>query len=235
MRKVKELIDQVADTDAPVLIEGEGGVGKSLVARALHAQSARRDRPLVQVNCAVLPADLLEIELFGDERGAFSGDGRRKPGKFEVGHGGTIVLDEVGEIPSPLQSKLLQVLRDGSVVRLGSARDVSVAARILSTSRRPLAKAVLARGFRADLYDRLNVIRMEIPPLRERREEIPLLAEHFNRMYAALYKRPARSMAPELLACFLTYDWPDNVWQLENFIRSIVSVSAGAEGSSLKE
>lgn len=155
--------------------------------------------------------------------------------KFEVGHAGMIVLDEVGEIPSPQQCKLLQVLRDGSLVRLGSARDGSVGVRILATSRRPLAKALLARGFRADLYDRLNVIRIEIPPLRELREEIPLLAEHFHRMYAALYERPVRGMAPELLPRFLTYDWPDNVWQLENLIRSIVRVSAEAEGSSLKE
>jgi len=222
MRRVKALIDQAAATDATVLIEGESGAGKSLVAYALHAASARGSRPLVKVNCATLPAELLESELFGHERGAFTGAHRKKPGKFELAHEGTLFLDEVGELPAPLQAKLLQVLQDGEFARLGGTQDVRVDVRVLAATNRQLAKAVAAGLFRADLYYRLNVVRLEVPPLRARREEVPILAEHFLRVYAARYNRPARGFAPETLALFLAYDWPGNLRELENLVKRIV-------------
>ncbi len=232
MRRVKALIDQAAATDATVLVEGESGAGKSLVAYTLHGQSARGHRPLVKVNCTTLPGELLESELFGHERGAFTGAHRRKPGKFELAHEGTIFLDEVGELPAPLQAKLLQVLQDGEFARLGGERDLRVDVRVLAATNRQLAPAVAAGTFRADLYYRLNVVRIEVPPLRARREEIPILAEHFLRLYAARYNRPARRLAPETLALFLTYDWPGNVRELENLVKRIVVLEdeAGARG-----
>jgi two-component system response regulator AtoC len=222
MRQVRALIDQAAATDATVLIEGESGAGKSLVAYALHAQSARGHRPLVKVNCTTLPAELLESELFGHERGAFTGAHRRKPGKFELAHEGTLFLDEVGELPAPLQAKLLQVLQDGEFTRLGGERDLRVDVRVLAATNRPLAPAVTAGTFRADLFYRLNVVRIEVPPLRARREEIPLLAAHFFQVYAARYNRPGRRLGPETLARFLTYAWPGNVRELENLVKRIV-------------
>jgi two-component system response regulator AtoC len=222
MQGVQALIDQVADTDATVLIEGESGAGKGLVAQALHAHSARRDHPLVRVNCAALPAELLESELFGYERGAFTGAYRRKLGKFELAHGGTILLDEVGEIPLPLQAKLLQVLQDGEFSRLGHERTIHVDVRVLAATNRQLAKAVAAGTFREDLYYRLNVVRIEVPPLRERKEDIPFLAEHFLRLYAGRYNRPVRSLAPETLSLFLAYDWPGNVRELENLVKRVL-------------
>jgi transcriptional regulator with PAS, ATPase and Fis domain len=222
MQAVKTLIDQVADTDATVLIEGESGVGKGLVAQALHAHSARRDQPLVRVNCAALPAELLESEVFGYERGAFTGAHRRKMGKFDLAHGGTILLDEVGEIPLPLQAKLLQVLQDGEFSRLGDERAVRVDVRVLAATNRRLGEAMAAGTFREDLYYRLNVVRIEVPPLRERREEIPFLAEHFLRLYAGRYNRPVRGLATETLALFLAHDWPGNVRELENLVKRVV-------------
>ncbi len=222
MRRVQALIAQAAATDATVLIEGESGAGKSLVAYALHAQSARGARPLVKVNCATLPAELLESELFGHERGAFTGAHRRKPGKFELAHEGTLFLDEVGELPPALQAKLLQVLQDGEFTRLGGTRDLRVDVRVLAATNRQLAPAVAAGTFRADLYYRLNVVRLEVPPLRARREEIPFLVEHFLRVYAARYDRLPASLAPETLARFLTYAWPGNVRELENLVKRIV-------------
>ena len=234
MWELKALIARVAATDATVLIEGETGVGKSLLAREVHAQSARRHRALVKVSCAALPAELLENELFGHERGAFTGAHRRKPGKFELAHGGTIFLDEVGDLAVPLQVKLLQVLQDGEFARLGGTRDVRVDVRVLAATNLRLGQAVAAGLFRADLYYRLNVVRLVVPPLRERRAEIPILAQHFLRLYAARYNRPGRSLAPETLACFIAYDWPGNVRELENMVRRIVVLGdEGAVGAEL--
>jgi len=222
MRRVKTLIDQVADTDATVLIEGESGVGKGLVAQALHAHSARRDQPLVRVNCAALPTELLESELFGYERGAFTGAHRRKPGKFEFAHGGTLVLDEVGEIPLSLQAKLLHVLQDGAFARLGGAQDVRVDVRVIAATNRDLERAAAEGLFRQDLYYRLNVVKIPVPPLRERQEEIPVLAEYFLRKYAVQYRRPVQPLTPATLALMLEYPWPGNVRELENLVRRMV-------------
>ncbi len=234
MRRVQALIDQVADTDATVLVEGESGVGKSLVAHALHAQSARRDRPLVKVNCPALPSELLESELFGYERGAFTGAHRRKPGKFELADGGTLVLDEVGEIPLPLQAKLLHVLQDRSFARLGGTQDISVDVRVIGASNRDLAHAVRAGLFREDLYYRMNVVHVAVPPLRERREEIPGLIDHFLQKYARRYGRPPRPLAPPTVARLMAHPWPGNIRELENTVKRLLLLGEEAVLRALK-
>ncbi|NIS69851.1 MAG: AAA domain-containing protein, partial [Proteobacteria bacterium] len=178
MSKIVETIDQVADTDVTVLIEGESGVGKELVARALHYRSAREKKPFIKVNCAALPEELLESELFGYEKGAFTGAYNRKPGKFELAHGGTIFLDEIAEISPSLQAKLLQVLQDGEFARLGGKRDIQVDVRVLVATNKNLEEYVKLGRFREDLYYRLNVLNIHVPPLRERREEIPIFVQH---------------------------------------------------------
>jgi len=219
MLHIREVARQVADTDAPVLITGESGVGKEVLARFIHAQSGRHDGAFVKVNCAALPQELLESELFGYERGAFSGAQRDKPGKFELAHHGSILLDEIGEMSPHLQAKLLHVLQDGEYSRLGARRPVSVDARVLATTNARLTEAVADGRFREDLYFRLDVIRIEVPPLRERRADIPLLCEHFLRLYADKYKSAVRALPPDVLEAFLAYDWPGNVRELENAVR----------------
>ena len=219
MLRIREMALQVADTDAPVLITGESGVGKEVLARFIHAQSSRRSRPLVKVNCAALPHDLLESELFGYERGAFSGAVGEKPGKFELADQSSILLDEIGEMSVSLQAKLLHVLQDGEYTRLGGRRPLRVDARVLATTNARLSEAVSAGRFREDLYFRLNVIRIAIPPLRERLGDVPLLCEYFLRRYASRYGSGARELPPELLASFMRHTWPGNVRELENAMR----------------
>ncbi len=219
MLHIREVARQVADTDAPVLITGESGVGKEVLARFIHAQSGRHDGPFVKVNCAALPQELLESELFGYERGAFSGAQRDKPGRFELAHHGSILLDEIGEMSPHLQAKLLHVLQDGEYSRLGARRPISADARVLATTNARLAEAVADGRFREDLYFRLDVIRIEVPPLRERRADIPLLCEHFLRLYADKYKSAVRALPPDVLEAFVAYDWPGNVRELENAVR----------------
>jgi two-component system response regulator AtoC len=220
--RIKEIARQVADTDAPVLLLGESGVGKEVLARFIHEQSRRRRQPFVKINCAALPQDLLESELFGFERGAFSGAFRDKPGLFEMADKGTILLDEIGEMSPHLQAKLLHVLQDGEYTRLGGRQRVNVNARVLAATNIRIEEAVAAGSFRADLYYRLNVIRLEIPPLRERREDIPLLASHFLKPCAALYNSPVRELPQVLREAFLRHDWPGNVRELENAVRRYV-------------
>ncbi len=222
MANVREMIARVADTDATVLIRGESGTGKELVARALHAGSPRRDRPFVKVNCAALPAELLESEMFGFERGAFSGALQTKPGKFEFANHGTIFLDEIGEMLQPLQAKLLHVLQDGEFSRLGSHGDLRVDVRIIAATNRRLEEAVKAGEFREDLFFRLNVVAFKMPPLRERREEIPLFVRHFLAKYSAHYNRPRAEITRATLDAFMQHDWPGNVRELENVIQRIV-------------
>ena len=190
MVKVRELIALVADTTATVLIRGESGTGKELVARSLRAKSSRRNRAFVKVNCAALPAELLESEMFGFERGAFSGALQAKPGKFEFANHGMIFLDEIGEMPASLQAKLLHVLQDGQFSRLGGQSDVRVDVRIIAATNRRLEEAVANGQFREDLFFRLNVVCITMPPLRDRREEIPTLVQHFLAKYASHYNRP---------------------------------------------
>ena len=196
MQEVRDLIARVADTDVTVLIRGESGTGKELVARAIHSSSPRRHRTFVKVNCAALPTELLESELFGFERGAFTGAIQHKPGKFEFAHDGTMFLDEISEMHPPLQSKLLQVLQDGEFARLGGREDVHVDVRIVAATNRDLEIAVADGTFREDLFFRLNVVCITLPPLRQRRDEIPLLTERFLRQYAEHYNKPPIALAP---------------------------------------
>jgi two-component system response regulator AtoC len=219
MHRLKEIARQVAETDAPVLVLGETGVGKELLVRYIHEQSPRRDKPFVKVNCAALPHDLLESELFGYERGAFSGAVRDKPGKFELAHKGSILLDEIAEMSPHVQAKLLHVLQDGEYSRLGARHSSRADARVFASTNIPLEKAVADGRFRQDLYFRVNVIRMEVPPLRERPEDIPLLTNAFLRRYLERYSSPVREMPPELGQAFRRYDWPGNVRELENAVR----------------
>jgi two-component system response regulator AtoC len=222
MAEVRELIDRVADTDVTVLIRGESGTGKELVARALHASSLRRDKPFVKVNCAALPTELLESELFGFERGAFTGAIQHKPGKFEFANHGTMFLDEIGDMSPPLQAKLLQVLQDGEFARLGGKHDVRVDVRVIAATNRDLEKAVEDGHFREDLFFRLNVVAIQLPPLRERREEIPLLTDYFLKKYSVQYNKPCTEIDSETMRLFMEHDWPGNVRELENLIKRAV-------------
>ena len=219
MREVHDLIKRVADTDVTVLIRGESGTGKELVARAVHQASPRRHRPFVKVNCAAMPSELLESELFGFERGAFTGAIQHKPGKFEFANQGTMFLDEISEMQLPLQSKLLQVLQDGEFARLGSREDVHVDVRIVAATNRELEPAVAEGQFRKDLYFRLNVVCITLPPLRQRRDEISALTSLFMERYAEHYNKPPVRFAEETARLFETYDWPGNVRELENLVK----------------
>jgi two-component system, NtrC family, response regulator AtoC len=222
MRIVKGLIDRAAATDATVLIAGESGVGKEVAARALHQESPRRAHVFLKVNCAALPADLLESELFGHERGAFTGAHRRKPGKFELANNGAIFLDEVGEMALPLQAKLLHVLQDREFSRLGSPRDVRVDVRVIAATNQDLAGLVERGRFREDLYYRLNVVRIYVPALRDRPEEIPILVSHFLGRYAQQYLRPRPVISPTTMLLFQAYPWPGNIRELENAVKRLV-------------
>ncbi len=219
MRQVLATIDKVADSDVSVLITGESGAGKEVVARELHKRSARRGRPFVKVNCAALPAELLESELFGHERGAFTGANTHRVGKFEHASGGTIFLDEIGEMPLQLQPKLLHVLQDGTVTKLGNNRPVRVDTRVIAATNRSLADMISARQFREDLYYRLQVIEIWVPPLRDRRDEILPLAEQFLTTYARQYERKVAPFSPRLRELLAQYDWPGNVRELENVVK----------------
>jgi two-component system response regulator AtoC len=202
MQRVHDLIEQVADTDVTVLIQGESGSGKEVVARTLHGVSTRSHRPFVKVNCAALPGNLLESELFGYEKGAFTGATARKPGKFEIAHRGTIFFDEIGEMSPPLQAKLLQVLQDGRFSRLGGNREIAVDVRVVCATHRKLDEMVREGSFREDLFFRLNVVKVFLPPLSERREEIPLLVNNFLRRGAARYRKPIPRMSDRLMKAF---------------------------------
>ena len=221
MRALLHDIRQVAATSATVLIQGESGVGKEIVAKAIHFASDRRRRPFVRINCASLPGELLESELFGHEKGAFTGAYRRKPGKFEIAERGTIFLDEIGEVPLPLQSKLLHVLQDGEFARVGGADSLCVDVRVIAATNRPLEKAIQDGTFREDLYYRLKVVDLHVPPLRERREEIAGLAKAFVQRFNAQFQRDI-VLSPESLRVLRDYPWPGNVRELENMMKRIV-------------
>ncbi len=222
MRGIATVIEQVADSDVTVLIRGESGVGKELVARAIHQRSTRRNRPFVKVNCAALPAELLESELFGHERGAFTGAATTRIGKFEQADGGTLMLDEIGEMKPALQAKLLHVLQDAEFTKLGSNKRIQVDVRVLAATNRDLEKMLGTGDFREDLYYRLKVIELTVPALRERRDEIPTLTDFFVARYSRKYNRPTRPITDELRQLFAAYDWPGNIRELENMIKRIV-------------
>jgi two-component system, NtrC family, response regulator AtoC len=220
--RLAEIVKRVAHTDVPILILGESGVGKEVMARYAHTHSGRGIRPFVKVNCAALPNELLESELFGYERGAFTGALTDKTGKFEQAHTGTLLLDEIGEMSPHLQSKLLHVLQDGVFSRLGGRKSVCVDARIIATTNVKMAEAIASGKFREDLYFRLNVVTVELPPLRERREDIPALCNWFMAKYRAQYNGRGGELPVELLNRFRQHDWPGNIRQLENCIRQFL-------------
>jgi two-component system response regulator AtoC len=222
MREIRDIIEQVADTDITVLIRGESGTGKEVVARTLFQLSDRRNQPFVKVNCAALPSELLESELFGFEKGAFTGAHKRKLGKFEYANHGTIFLDEISEMHPSLQAKLLQVLQDGEFSRLGSESDVHVDTRIIAATNRNLEEAVADGTFREDLYYRLNVVTVHLPPLRDRREAVPLLVDQFLQKNNEQYRKNVTQLSPETMEIFTKYHWPGNVRELENLVRRMV-------------
>jgi two-component system response regulator HydG len=229
MRRVLEQVRRVAATDATVLVLGESGTGKELVARAIHAQSARRDGPFVGVSCAALPESLLESELFGHERGAFTGAIRRKLGRFELAHEGTLFLDEVGEIPAAVQAKLLRVLQERRFERVGGEDPVEVDVRVVSATHRDLAALAAAGGFREDLYYRLAVVPVSLPPLRDRPGDVEELARCFLERHAARQGRGVKGFSPEALALLGRHAWPGNVRELENVVEQAVVFAEGDE------
>jgi two-component system, NtrC family, response regulator AtoC len=233
MEDVKNTIEQVAETSATVLIRGESGTGKEVVARMIYGQSLRREKPFVKVNCAAIPHELLESELFGYEPGAFTGANRQKLGKFDQANNGTIFLDEISEMHPALQAKLLHVLQDGEFARLGGKRDISVDVRVLSATNKPLERAVEEGLFREDLFYRLNVVTVHIPPLRERREEIPLFLDYFQRKYSEVYAKNPPPFSDYALSRMMEYVWPGNIRELENLVKRYVIV--GNEAQIIRE
>jgi two-component system response regulator AtoC len=219
MKKIRNEVGLVANVDIPVLLLGESGTGKEVVARLIHQRSARKTRPFMKVNCAALPADLLESELFGYESGAFTGANKAKPGKFELCNKGTLLLDEIGEMPPHLQAKLLHVLQDGEFSRLGSRASVKVDVRVLAATNIDVQKSIENKSFREDLYYRLNAFTLNIPPLRERREEIPQLLRHMMSRMSEDYGRAPLAMSPQFIAACVSAPWPGNVRELGNFMK----------------
>lgn len=219
MKQIRAQISLVARVDVPVLLLGESGVGKEIVARLVHKLSPRSRNPLLKVNCAALPADLLESELFGYEPGAFTGATRPKPGKFELCHKGTILLDEIGEMSPVLQAKLLHVLQDGQFCRLGSRSNITADFRVLAATNIDVHEAIANKAFREDLYYRLNAFTVNIPPLRERREEIPLLFKHFMNQFSQKYAHPSMGYSEKLINACMGYHWPGNLRELGNFVK----------------
>ncbi len=233
MEEIKNTIQQVAETNATVLIRGESGTGKEVVARMIYAQSSRREKPFIKVNCAAIPHELLESELFGYEPGAFTGANRQKLGKFDLANAGTLFLDEVSEMHPALQAKLLHVLQDGEFSRLGGKRDISVDVRILAASNKQLERAVEEGLFREDLFYRLNVIKIHIPPLRERREEVLVFLDYFLRKYSEFYGKQPSPFSDFALSRMMEYHWPGNIRELENLVKRYVIV--GNEAQIIRE
>lgn len=227
MRRVFDLIEQVGPLGSTVLVHGDTGTGKELVARAIHATGPRRDRPFVDMNCAAMQPTLLESELFGHERGAFTGAERQRRGRFEMADGGTLFLDEIAELGLPMQARLLRVLQTGTFERVGGQETIASDVRIIAATNRRLDAEVEAGRFRADLFFRLNVVRIELPPLRERSEDIPLLAAHFLERMRSRSTPPVTEIDPSAMQALLLHDWPGNVRELENAIRSAVALTDG--------
>jgi formate hydrogenlyase transcriptional activator len=227
LEAVLEQVEQVAPTDSTVLIEGETGTGKELIARALHDLSSRCGRPFIKLNCAAIPFDLLESELFGHEKGAFTGAIAQKVGRFELADKGTLFLDEIGDIPAALQPKLLRVLQEQEFERLGGTRTHQVDVRLVAATNRNLAEMVKRNEFRSDLFYRLNVFPIPLPPLRARREDIPALVEHFVELYARRMGKQIGQISRETMSELTSYAWPGNIRELQNFIERSVILSSG--------
>jgi transcriptional regulator with PAS, ATPase and Fis domain len=216
MRAVFDFVRVIADSDSSVLVTGETGTGKEMIANLIHSSSARRHKPFVPVSCAILSETLIESELFGHERGAFTGAIKDRPGRFELAQGGTIFLDDIDDVPMSMQVKLLRVLQNRTIERLGGSRTIPIDVRVVTGSKRDLRQMVTENKFRDDLFYRLNVIPINLPPLRERREDVPILLEHFIKRYFRQRGEEPRLIAPAVLQSFLRYPWPGNVRELEN-------------------
>jgi DNA-binding NtrC family response regulator len=227
--QLRKLIRRVAKTDATVLIQGENGTGKELVAHALHKNSARKDGPLIKLNCAALPENLVESELFGHEKGSFTGATNKREGRFELAHGGTIFLDEISELSLPLQSKLLRVLQEREFERVGGNRTISVDVRVVAATNRKLEQSVEKNEFRQDLYFRLNVVPIHVPPLRDRESDVMLLAEAFTQRYIRRHGVPVKGLTPDALQSLASHDWPGNIRELQNVIERAV-ILCGEDG-----
>src|SRR6266436_142241 len=222
MIELQQIIAKVADAPSTVLIQGESGTGKELVATALHEKSSRRDRPFIKINCAAIPRELVEAELFGFEKGAFTGAVQSKPGRFELADGGTLFLDEIGEIPIEMQVKLLRAIQESEFERVGGVKTTRVEVRLIAATSRDLTKEIAAGRFREDLYYRLNVVPVQLPPLRERREDIPLLVAHFVQKYNARLKKNVERLEDDALAALSGYSWPGNIRELENVLERTI-------------
>ena len=229
MNEVRQLVEKLAPTRTTVLITGESGTGKEVVARAIHFRGERREQPFVAINCGAIPEGLIESEFFGHAKGSFTGAVDAKPGLFEVAGSGTLFLDEVGELPAAVQVKLLRALQERRIRRVGSQTDVSISARILAATNRDLEREVKAGGFREDLYYRLNVIQIRLPPLRERREDIPIFVDHFLQRFATDLGRARPRVVPEAMALLLSYDWPGNLRELANVLERAATLVEGDE------
>ena len=227
LQRVLRQVEVVAPTDSSVLIQGETGTGKELIAQAIHNRSSRRDQPFIKVNCAAIPSGLLESELFGHEKGAFTGAIMRKPGRFEVADKGTLFLDEVGDIPLEVQSKLLRVLQEREFERLGSTRTQQVDVRVIAATHRDLKQMVEEGTFRSDLYYRLHVFPLAVPPLRDRHEDIPIIVRHFVDKYARRMGRQIETISARTMEALTSYAWPGNVRELQNFVERAVILSPG--------
>jgi two-component system response regulator AtoC len=225
MKKIKATIDEIAKTDISVLIRGESGTGKKLVAEAIHLNSYRSEKPFIKVNCAAIPKGLLESELFGFEKGAFTGAYLKKPGKFELANEGTILLNDIGEIDISIQGKLLQVLQDGTFSRLGGDGDIGVDARVITTTRDHLETSIREGRFREDLFFRINVMSITVPPLRDRREQIQALLQYFFDFYRTKFRKAIPDLSPKTISFFKEYHWPGNIRELENLTKRIVIFS----------
>jgi two-component system response regulator AtoC len=238
MNKIKTIIDEIAKTDITVLIKGESGVGKELVAQAIHLNSNRSEKPFIKVNCAAIPKALLESEMFGFEKGAFTGAYLKKPGKFELANGGTLLLNDIGEIDISIQAKLLQVLQDGGFSRLGGDGDIVVNTRVIATTKENLEESMKEGQFREDLFFRINVISLTVPPLRDRKEQILPLSQYFFNLYRTKYGRTMPPLSSKVIDAFKEYHWPGNMRELENLIKRILvfgEEEAGLHALSLKK
>ncbi|MBI1941521.1 MAG: sigma-54-dependent Fis family transcriptional regulator, partial [Acidobacteria bacterium] len=222
MQAAREKVIKVAGTNIPVLIQGESGTGKEILAQILHLRAPWLDGPFVKVNCPAIPSALLESELFGYEKGAFTGAYGTKPGRVEMAHRGTLFLDEIGELDPGLQAKLLQLLQDGQFCRIGAQEDKHVEARVVCATNRPLEREIEAGRFRQDLFYRINVVNLQLPPLRERREDIPILTEYFLGIYSEAYRNSARPHSAQVMELLQKFHWPGNIRQLENLVKRYV-------------
>ncbi|HNY27915.1 MAG TPA: sigma-54 dependent transcriptional regulator [Candidatus Sumerlaeota bacterium] len=229
MRDVFNMMERVIDNDVPVLIMGESGTGKEMVVKAIHSRGPRQNGPLIKINCAAIPENLLESELFGHERGAFTGADTARQGKFELADGGTLFLDEIGEMPLGLQAKILRAVQESEIQRLGAKAAIQVNVRLITATNRNLAEEVAARRFREDLYYRINVVAIELPPLKRRLTDIPLLVDYFIEMYNQRLGKSIQGLAKDVMDIFLEYSWPGNIRELENVIQRSLIMATGTQ------